>query len=125
MVLTEVSQLSKECNTWRNELRRHREKLNQNKMKLRVLSGKQTNPDVLTEIEHLDNQFHIQLINIHDLKQSIKIHDRQILEEREVLEGLVTDARVRYHENLFDDYQRLESTLHGIRQEFEFFVRQL
>src|SRR5687768_11702180 len=115
MVLTEVSQLSKECNTWRNELRRHREKLSQNKMKLRVLSGRQTHPDVLTEIEHLDNQFHIQLINIHDLKQSIKIHDRMILEDREA-----SDARLKHHENLFDDYQRLESTLLGIKQEFEF-----
>jgi DNA-binding GntR family transcriptional regulator len=94
-------------------------------MKLRVLSGKQINPDVLTEIEHLDNQFHIQLINIHDLKQLIKMHDRKILEEREISDGLVSDVTLRHHENLFDDYQRLENTLHGIRQEFEYFVRQL
>ncbi|MET0300154.1 MAG: hypothetical protein ABW036_10345 [Flavitalea sp.] len=123
MVITEVSTLSRECNSWREELRNQRDRLTGAKLKLRDLSANQTNPDILTEIEHLDNQFHIQLINVHDLKQSIKKHDKRIQDERAISDGLVTDDTLAYNENLFDDFQRLEHTLHGIRQEFDYFVR--
>jgi hypothetical protein len=124
MVTTEVSQLTRECQTWREELRTQRDKINECKLRLRQLAGRQTHPDVLTEVEHLDNQFHIQLINIHDLKQSIKIHDRRLLLESQEKKDQVTDQLLAEHENLFDDFQRLENTLHSIRQEFDYFARQ-
>ena len=78
MVTTEVAQLSKECNAWRETLRSFKDEFGRFKNRLQDLAGRQTQRDVLLEVEHLDNQFHIQLINIHDLKQSIKIHQRQI-----------------------------------------------
>ena len=124
MVTTEVSQLSRECNAWREELRSHRHQFNQLKNKLREISGTQTHVDVLREIEHLDNQFHIQLINIHDLKQTIKIHDRKMAMEKEEQNGNISDNTLAQHETLFDDFQRLEHTLHEIKQEFDYFVRQ-
>jgi hypothetical protein len=124
MVTTEVSQLSRECSTWLEQLRAQREKLTANKTRLRSLCGPATTPDVCTEIEHLDNQFHIQLINIHDLKHEIKKHEHKIAQERKVTDGLVSDDSLVRHESLFDDYQRLGNTLHEIGQEFEYFVRQ-
>ena len=36
-----------------------------------------TTREILTEVEHFSNQFYIQQINIHDLKQSIKQHERK------------------------------------------------
>jgi uncharacterized protein (DUF2249 family) len=124
MVTTEVSQLSKECNAWREELRSHRHQFNQLKNSLREIAGRQTHADVLREIEHLDNQFHIQLINIHDLKHCIKIHDRKMNTELAENKSQVSDETLSEHENLFDDFQRLEHTLHEIKQEFDYFVRQ-
>jgi ABC-type phosphate transport system auxiliary subunit len=121
MVTTEVAQLSKECNAWRETLRSYKDEFGRFKNRLQDLAGRQTQRDVLLEVEHLDNQFHIQLINIHDLKQSIKIHQRQIDAGMAANNGTVTDEILAHHENLFDDYQQLENTLQELRQEFSHF----
>ena len=121
MVTTEVAQLSKECNAWRETLRSFKDEFGRFKNRLQDLAGRQTQRDVLLEVEHLDNQFHIQLINIHDLKQSIKIHQRQIDAGMAANNGTVSDEILAHHENLFDDYQQLENTLQELRQEFGHF----
>jgi ABC-type phosphate transport system auxiliary subunit len=120
MVTTEVAQLSKECNAWRETLRSYKDEFSRYKLRLQDLAGRQTQRDVLLEVEHLDNQFHIQLINIHDLKQAIKVHQRQ-LEAQMAATGSVSDDIVAHHENLYDEFQQLEHTLQDLRREFEHF----
>jgi hypothetical protein len=120
MVTTEVAQLSKECNAWRETLRSYKDEFSRYKLRLQDLAGRQTQRDVLLEVEHLDNQFHIQLINIHDLKQAIKVHQRQ-LEAQMAATGSVSDDIVAHHENLYEEFQQLEHTLQDLRQEFEHF----
>ena len=122
MVTTEVGQLSGECNAWRDTLRSFRDEFTTFKSQLQSIAGKQSNRDILLEIEHLDNQFHIQLINIHDLKQSIKHHQRTVSTEREQNKGHVSDDTLATHENLYDEFQTLESTLQDLRQEFATFT---
>ena len=122
MVTTDVAQLSRECNAWRETLRSYRDEFGQLKNRLQDLAGHQTNRDILLEIEHLDNQFHIQLINIHDLKQAIKFHSRKVDSEMAGPNGHLEDETIANHENLYDEYQNLEHTLHDLRHEFEIFV---
>src|SRR5581483_10980344 len=124
MVITDISQLSKESNAWSETLRSHKDELGQLKNRLQELAGHQTNRDVLLEIEHLENQFHIQLINIHDLKQAIKNHDRRINSEMADA-GQVSDETTTDHEHLYNDYQQLEETLHEVKQEFTHFANHL
>lgn len=122
MVTTDIAQLSKECNAWRETLRSYRDEFGQLKNRLQDLAGRQTNRDVLLEIEHLDNQFHIQLINIHDLKQAIKHHHRRIDSEMAAQNGQLSDATTSDHENLYNDYQQLDNTLQEVKQEFSSFA---
>jgi chromosome segregation ATPase len=125
MVTTDVAQLSKECNAWRETLRSYRDEFGQLKNRLQELAGRQTHRDVLLEIEHLDNQFHIQLINIHDLKKAIKHHQHRIDSEKAQNQGQLTDETATDHEILYDDYLRLENTLQQIMQEFADFSNHL
>ncbi|WEK34378.1 MAG: hypothetical protein P0Y53_17975 [Candidatus Pseudobacter hemicellulosilyticus] len=92
------------------------------KSRLREVAGRQSRKDALVEVEHLDNQLHIQLINIHDLKQAIKSHDRQIQSALITPKGDKPDKAATEHENLYDDYQQLEHTLQDLRSEFSEFV---
>src|SRR4051812_27372740 len=115
---TEVGQLAGECNLWLDTLRSFRNKFSNHKSVLQEIALNQTQRDVLLEIEHLDNQFHIQLINIHDLKQAIKRHMQKINYDREGV-GHISDDLLARHEYLYDEYQRLETTLHIISREFE------
>lgn len=101
-------------------MRSYKDEFSRYKLRLQDLAGRQTQRDVLLEVEHLDNQFHIQLINIHDLKQAIKVHQRQ-LEAQMAATGSVSDDIVAHHENLYEEFQQLEHTLQDLRQEFEHF----
>jgi seryl-tRNA synthetase len=121
MVQVETSQLTAECESWRQTLRQYREEFTQAKTKLQLAASRTLSKDQLQEVEHLHNQFHIQLINIHDLKQTIKNHDRKIGYEMREQKGL-NEETVAEHETLFSQYQRLEHTLQELREEFDSFL---
>src|SRR6476620_10382448 len=108
MVQTDVSQLSSECKEWRQILRNYRDEFQLSKKSLQEICRKNLSKDHLMSIEHFDNQFHIQLINIHDLKQTIKTHDRKI--EIESSSGDVTDDTYKAHEELLNEFLGLENS---------------
>ena len=123
MVQVDISQLSGECNVWREKLRHHREEFNNNETKLRQVAGQQLSKEQLQDVEHLHNQFHIQLINIHDLKQAIKVHDRKINFEKAAFNGTANEDSLVRHEELHDEYRSLEQTLEVLRGEFDSFLK--
>lgn len=122
MVTTEIAQLLGECNTWKEVLRSQREDLNQLKAQLTGSAAKENSKDILLEIEHLDNQFHIQLINIHDLKHNIKNHERKL--ESDNTSGSVSNELLAVHENLLDEYTDLNNTIDDLKSEYEHFQMQ-
>ena len=124
MVQVDISQLSGECIAWREKLRTFREEFNNNEARLRQEAGRPLSKEQLHDVEHLHNQFHIQLINIHDLKQAIKTHDRKINFERTAFNGKANEDSLSRHEELHEQYQSLEQTLEDLRGEFDDFLKQ-
>ena len=122
MVTVDISQLSGECNTWRESLRSFRDELNSQKKQLQQIANPQLSKDHLHEVEHYHNQFHIQLINVHDLKQTIKAHDRRVQFETAANSGQLTEDTLAEHERIFEEYQSLESTLKTLKEEFTGFL---
>ena len=122
MVQVETSQLASECISWRETLRKYRDEFTQDNIKLQHAAKPSLSKDQLQEVEHLHNQFHIQLINIHDLKQAIKTHDRKVVYETGVNNGALHEETLADHENLYDQYQHLDQTLQELRQEFDSFA---
>lgn len=122
MVTTEVAQLSQECNAWRETLRSLRDEFHQMKQQLQEKAKGHTHKEDLLQVEHLDNQLHIQLINIHDLKQAIKQHDKKVLLEVAQNESGISESSLLDHERLFDAYTSLDNTLQDIRHEYDLFT---
>lgn len=125
MVTADISQLTAECNTWRQQMRNYREEFTQLKNQLRQIARKVTQKDQLTDVDHYENQFHIQLINIHDLKHSIRNHDLKATAEKMLNNGQVSDTTWAEHERLFDDYQRLGHMLQELKAGFRNFIAKL
>jgi DNA repair exonuclease SbcCD ATPase subunit len=121
MVQTDISQLASECTEWRQILRNYREEFQDCRKALQQACRKTLSKDQLQEVEHFDNQFHIQLINIHDLKQEIKGHEKRINVESANSEN-VTEESLSQHEQLLDQFISLESTLQELREEFRTFI---
>lgn len=123
MVQVDISQLTRECNGWRENLRNFREEFSQNETKLRKAASQSLSKEQLQSVEHLHNQFHIQLINIHDLKQTIKAHDRKMNFEMVAFNGTANEDSLSRHESLQQEYQALEQTLIDLRNEFTDFLK--
>jgi chromosome segregation ATPase len=123
MVDTEISQFTRECNDWKETLRSHRDELHQMQTTLQKAVNHPLSKEEQTELEHLQNQLHIQLINIHDLKHAVKLHDRKLHSEVSESSNVPSSDNVStYHENLYDNYQSLESTLTELRDDLNHFV---
>ncbi|MDQ6610340.1 MAG: hypothetical protein M3Y85_11025 [Bacteroidota bacterium] len=116
MVQTDLSQLSTECADWRQILRSYRDEFNDCEKALLEMCKKSLTKDHLTQVEHFQNQFDIQLKNIHDLKQTIKKHERRTQSE------IGGEKLYAEHENLLSEFLSLESTLQELREEFKRFI---
>jgi hypothetical protein len=118
MVQTDLSQLSAECQEWRQILRNYREELQLSKKSLQEICKKDLSKEQLKDVEHFDNQFHIQLINVHDLKHDIKNHERKIISEGDH----ISEETYSGHEQLLDQFLSQESMLQELRNEFKNFI---
>jgi hypothetical protein len=118
MVQVDISQLTGECNSWREKLRQYREEFTRDESRLQETTRQPLSKEQLQDVEHLHNQFHIQLINIHDLKQSIKVHDRKMNFEKVAFNGYVNEDSLSRHESLLEEVSSLEQTLVELRDEF-------
>ncbi|MFT4022978.1 MAG: hypothetical protein QM664_04230 [Flavihumibacter sp.] len=124
MVTTEISGIDESCASWQNMLREQRTHFGALKEQLLQISAHQHNPENLREIEHFQNQFYIQLINIHDLKHAIREHMQVIGWERRQ-QGQVTDATVAAHDELHSQVLYLQHTLAQVDKEFGAFAASL
>jgi hypothetical protein len=123
MVQVDISQLTAECNIWREQLRQYKEEFTRDEMKLQETTRGSLSKEQLQDVEHLHNQFHIQLINIHDLKQAIKTHDRKMQFEKVAFNGFVNEDSLTRHESLLEEFQSLEQTLLALREEFQDYLK--
>lgn len=123
MVTLDAAQHVAECASWREDLRSQKATMAQLGIQLQQSASHQHNKELLTEVEHFQNQFYIQQINIHDLKQVIKQHERKLqLETADSADGHLTDETVHHHEELFAEYQSLLHTLQDLKSDFEMFL---
>lgn len=124
MVTTDISQLVGECASWIAALRTKRTAFTSLREKLQQLSTNLQDHDTLKDLEHLQNQFYIQLINIHDLKHAIKEHEQITRWEKEK-KGQVSDTTISAHEDILMQYEQLNDTLDHVEDEFHQFVRKI
>ena len=123
MVQTEISQFTRECNDWRETLRSHRDELHKMQTTLQKAVNHPLSREEQTQLEHLQNQLHIQLINVHDLKHAVKLHDRKLhLTVAGYSDMQFSDNISAYHENLYDNYQSLSNTLSELSSDLHHFV---
>lgn len=121
MVQTDISQLSQECRQWIEQLHSYRDELNQLNQQLQQTAARPLTREDLTELEHFQNQFQIQLINVHDVKQEAKQLSRKV-EYHLATNNDMSDETYHDYEKVADDYETLEHTISELRSDFQRFV---
>ncbi|MFM7467091.1 MAG: hypothetical protein ACKO2O_04210 [Crocinitomicaceae bacterium] len=106
-----------------NRLEFYTEEIAISKERLSEVTSKNTDKEVLKQVEHFQNQFIIQRNNIDELKHTIKIHENELqmvvaknstaVEQRKVILDDKTQDFMRYFEQNFND----------LRKEFNLFLR--
>jgi chromosome segregation ATPase len=125
MVQTDLSQLSRECNSWKETLRSYRSEFTDFRLQLQDMISRGAVPkNALPQVEHYSNQFDIQLANINHLKHAIKEHEKMASWDKNGTNTEVNEILGSTHENLQDQYASLEHTLSGLKQEFQAFSGQ-
>lgn len=122
MVQTDISQLSQECSQWIEQLHSYRDELNQLNKQLQQTAARPLDKEDLTELEHFQNQFQIQLINVHDVKQEAKQLNRKVQYHLSTSPGDVSEETYHDYERVADDYETLGHTLTELRNDFSRFV---
>ena len=122
MVQTDISQLSEECGQWIEQLHSYREELNQLNQQLQKTAQRNLTREDLTELEHFQNQFQIQLINVHDVKQEAKLLNRKVQYQLSTSNTDMPEETYHDYEKVADDYETLGHTLTELRNEFQRFV---
>lgn len=125
MVQTDISQLSQECSQWIEQLHSYRDELNQLNQQLQSTASRPLTREDLTELEHFQNQFQIQLINVHDVKQEAKQLSRKVQYQLSNSNRDVSEETFHDYEKVADDYETLEHTIAELRNEFRQFVTQV
>ena len=103
MVQTDISQLSAETADWRQILRNYRDEFSECKKLLQNSCKQSLSKEQFQDVEHFHNQFHIQLINIHDVKQKIKTHERRVQLEQSGNDQLAEETYAE-HERLLEEF---------------------
>lgn len=119
MIQENIAQLLQDCQGWRNNLRQYRDEFHTYETRIREVASKQLNKEQLLSVEHLHNQFDIQLLNIHDLKHSLKTQE-QLLSSESIPEDIFHEQ-----ETLQAEYESLIHTLDSLKKEFNDFLTTL
>ena len=120
MITTDTTQYVQECESWKTSLRHHREKFLIFQKELVDLVTHPGSKAHLPEVEHLHNQFEVQLGNIHDLKHAISEHQR--LSDWETKhDNNITNQTMQKHDDLREQVRGLEESLSELKNEFSRF----
>jgi len=122
MVLEEISELMEDCNSKRQILKDYRESLQNAQKGLLKFASQNLPKDDLSDLEHFQNQFHIQLINIHDLRHDYKAYQQRLKVESQ-LHGGITDEILQKQKELRSQYEVLEDIIKGLNKNFEEFLQ--
>src|SRR5450432_505077 len=115
LIETQHQQLLDEAKKWKDHIRTYVDSINELKNKFYKWAAGKSDRDVLIQIERYHNQFHIQQINLHDLKHSIRLHMQEC--------KLNPDAdHVEKHKQLAEQFDFLINDLDHLKASFTAFI---
>jgi len=93
------------------------------KERLSEVTSKNTDKEVLKQVEHFQNQFIIQRNNIDELKHIIKIHENELQMEVAKNPTAVDHRKVIVDDKTQDFMRYFEKNFNELRKEFNLFLR--
>ncbi len=118
-----ITHMSNAHTDWLRSLDFYKDEIKILRDRLTEIAGKNTNREVMKEIEHFENQFDIQAENIHKLSHEIK-HNVKVAgrEAHNSGAGYIDGMLLEEHNTLGDRFHTEEKTVNELRQSFNRFA---
>lgn len=111
-----------ENNEWTEKLNFYKDEVNILKNRLAEIASKNTNKEVLAEVEHFQNQFIIQRNNIDEIAHLVKINEENLQKEIKNNPVAVDHRKTEYHQNEKNQVESFESNFNDLRSKFKVFT---
>jgi len=118
-----ITHLSNAHNDWLRGLDFYKGEIKILKKRLTEIAGKNTDPELMKDVEHFENQFDIQAENIqrlaHDIKANVKV---AAVETKTASAGYIDGHLFDQHSDLEQRYISEEKTINELRHSFNEFA---
>lgn len=122
MTYTTVTHCGNDHSHWLKDLGFYDEELDTLEKRLLEIVRKNNSKEVMTGVEHYQNQFLIQRNNIDQLQHDIHEHDRNVAAEAQAHAGKMKSAEVGEHSKLKQQVEVFEKVFNELRHEFNGFL---
>ena len=107
---------------WINKLEFYKEEIQILKGRLEELAQKNSSKEVLSELEHFQNQMIIQRNNIDNILHAVNLNESSLIADIENNPVAAERRKIEYHEREHDLVTSFEKNFNAIRQEFNRFA---
>ncbi|MBI3238874.1 MAG: hypothetical protein HYZ43_08575 [Flavobacteriia bacterium] len=106
---------------WMSKLNFYKDEIEILKGRLEEITGKNNAHEVLSQVEHFQNQWIIQRNNIDEISHQVKANEASLLEEINSNPVAVDHRKVEYHAQEQELVDSFEKNFNDLRQEFNTF----
>lgn len=123
MTRVNIANVNSAHGSWLHSLNFYKTELSILRVVLTEIAGKNTSAGIRKEIEHFENQFRVQSVNIDRLAYDIHTNIHKISEEAQAAHaGYIESALLTQHNALGAAYGQLEKVLTALVQDFRKFA---
>lgn len=124
-MVKDFSSFNHECGNWRQSLHEFRDELLTMQKSLENSNYSLLPKEKRSQLEHLQNQLMVQLMNVHDLRQAVKRHDKHIVVEIKPASHNRFHQVSAQHESLHTNYTYVKGTLDELKSHMKKFISSL
>lgn len=122
MSYTTVNYCGIDHSIWLKELVFYDEELDTLEKRLLEIVQKNNGKEVMADVEHFQNQFVIQRINIDQLQHDIRKHDGNVAAEAQAHAGKMKSVEVSEHDKLKEQVETFGKLFNELRHEYNKFL---
>lgn len=122
MKYTTVAHCGNDHQEWLKSVEFYDQDLDTLEKRLLELVGKNNTREVMTGVEHFQNQFIVQRNNIDELRHSINEHAGKVATDLQTHAGRMEEHLVGEHDGLGEQVRSFEKVMNELRHEYNLFL---
>ena len=122
MSFTTVTHCGTEHSAWLKSIEFYEGEFDILKQRLLEIAQKNTGLEIMSQVEHFQNQFIVQRNNLDELKHLIREHDGQVSIDARQHSGKMDVHDIVSHNSVKDQFESIEKVINDLRHEFNLFL---